>query len=88
MVGKDIKRKVKRLSQVARETEITRKTRRGEVLTALEDEKKGKPSSDNGSANREERGAAKRQRKLGVRGTAENWGRENTWTAGEEQHRH
>lgn len=72
---------------MAREIETTRKPRRGEALIAPEDDKKGRPSSDNGSVNREECGAAKRQRKSVVRGTAENWGRENTWTAAEEQHR-
>lgn len=41
---------------------------------ALGDEKKLRPSSDNRSMNREECDAAKRQRKLVVRGTAENWG--------------
>lgn len=49
---------------------------------ALEDENKGEPSSDNGSVNRQECGPAKRQRKLGLTGTAENWERENNWTAG------
>ena len=88
VIGKDTKHEVKRLSQIAREIETTRKPRRGEALVALEDEKKGRPSSDDGSVNREECGAAKRQRKSVMRGTAKNWGRENTWTAGEEQYRH
>lgn len=89
VTGKVTKHKVNRLSQMAREIETTRKPRRGEALMALEDEKKGRqPSSDNGSVNREEPGAAKRQKKSVVRGTTENWGRENTWTAGEEQQSH
>lgn len=45
-----------------------RKPRRG----APEDEKKGRPSSGNGSVNREECGATKRQRKSVVRRSAEN----------------
>lgn len=69
--------KVKRLSDIAREIEATRKPRRGEALMKSEDEKKGRPSNGNGNMNRGEGGAPKRQRKSVVRATAENWGREN-----------
>lgn len=69
--------KVKRLSNITKEIESTKKPRRGEALRKSEDENKGKPSNGNGNMNREECGAPKRQRKSVVRTTAENWRREN-----------
>lgn len=73
-IGKDTNT-VKRLSNIGREIEATRKPSRGKPLMKSEDEKKGRANNGKGNMNREECGASKRQKSM-VRATAKNWGRE------------